>query len=166
MCKRCIDNNLQCEYKKHRRGRRKKDALAHDADSNGRLVGSIGSRPAARVPNGTSRSFHDHDSTRHSSASPYGRDLDHELEQYRHSPAVTATTATPVTMPEEQAMGTQHGIRFSHVVPIQGEHSYSLPVPNMTVTATIPHDVPQDFCPDPVMSGLLTENDAYEMFEL
>lgn len=70
-------------------------------------------------------------------------------------------------MTEEQAMSTQHGIQFSHVVPLQGEHPpYNIPPPHLTQTSPLHANISQEFCPDPVMSGLISESDAYEMFEL
>lgn len=64
-------------------------------------------------------------------------------------------------------MSTQHGIQFSHVVPIAGEHpAYALPPPNLPTSPPLHATIPQEFCPDPVLSGLITESDAFEMFEL
>ncbi|GMK56452.1 hypothetical protein CspeluHIS016_0302920 [Cutaneotrichosporon spelunceum] len=130
VCKRCTDQGLECEYQKHRRGRRKKNA------------------DEARAP---SRS-HSRSPSRHES--PPSRPLaDRERPDKGRSIPSSAIS--------------RHSIRFSHVVPIEGDSSPYIPRPSSQPPATGGANLALlgSDCPDPVMSGFLSEADAYELFE-
>ncbi|CAK9783420.1 unnamed protein product [Cutaneotrichosporon oleaginosum] len=132
VCKRCSDQGLECEYQKHRRGRRKKNPDG--------LNGAAASRSRSRSPS-------------HHASSPPRPLVDRERAERGRSIPSSAVRS--------------HSIRFSHVVPIEGDSSPYLPPPNSQPPATGGASLAllRTDCPDPVMSGFLTEADAYELFE-
>lgn len=91
VCKRCADQGLECEYQKHRRGRRKKNA---------------DDGPAADSQHQSSRSR----SRSPSHLAPSPPRTGHLVERERE----------PRSAPTS-AQIRSHSIRFSHVVPIEGD---------------------------------------------
>ncbi|KAL1409562.1 hypothetical protein Q8F55_003547 [Vanrija albida] len=159
-CKRCLDQNLECEYKKHRRGRRKKvpegaEPVAVDGhhpldgSDGGRSGDSKHSRSHSRSP---ARTSHSHPSN----TSVVGQPLSHAQSFIRDNPDSARRT----------------DISFSHVVPIEGDDSqspylpgpHSLPLDESILSRGIV--VTQQDCPDPVLFGYLTEQEALELFDL
>ncbi|BEJ13333.1 hypothetical protein CspHIS471_0305070 [Cutaneotrichosporon sp. HIS471] len=134
VCKRCTDQGIECEYQKHRRGRRKKNP---------------DNAPATSRSRSRSRS---HSPSRHDT-SPSRPLVDRGRPERGNSIPRSAIRS--------------HSIRFSHVVPVEGDSSPYIPLPTSQPPATGGANLAllRTDCPDPVMSGFLSEADAYELFE-
>lgn len=109
VCKRCADQGLECEYKKHRRGRRKK--VAEDA--------SVRSR--SRSGSARSRSPEDRDARDGLGRVDRERDRSHDRIHDRDRDRDRDNKSHPSTEPR-----ARHAIQFSHVVPIEGDSSRAL----------------------------------------
>lgn len=93
----------------------------------------------------------------------------------------TLDEASEFVGPELQSRRTRSDIQFSHVVPGEGDSSREsgdmssltsaafLPTSNQLPTQTSSYPVEKLIrmdCPDPVTAGIISESDAFELFEL
>ncbi|WVW83544.1 hypothetical protein I302_105565 [Kwoniella bestiolae CBS 10118] len=147
-CRRCNSHNLTCEYTKHQRGRRKKSSLTGSANPSGKR-GSLkeGRSNAEASGSGLNRSY--------IAADPMN-------EPYHN------VTSRDHDMDSEAA--EKLSIHFSHVIPKEGDSSPFIAGESTHYPDPSPGDNPlllqqlQSTCPDPVKAGLLSEADAYELF--
>ncbi|WVQ61878.1 uncharacterized protein L199_000011 [Kwoniella botswanensis] len=147
-CRRCKNHNITCEYTKHQRGRKKKPLIEDPSQSSGKpdSLFEHNNDPEASG-SGLTGSF-----IRSSSI----HDLHHNTTSGDHS----------IDLPPQDKLN----IHFSHVIPKEGDSSPFIagetthyPDPSVGDNPLLLQHL-QSTCPDPVKAGLLTENDAYELF--
>ncbi|KPV78315.1 uncharacterized protein RHOBADRAFT_50795 [Rhodotorula graminis WP1] len=162
ICKRCSTHKIPCEYKRHRRGRKKKapDASQWPAPTfNGpSTVQSARLAPSAPpfYPSIASTSAVTLDGPAVGCArsqAPPGLSQD--------QPVAPASYTLPVPPP---LGGRRVDIQFSHVVPTGDSMPFVAGALNAAPPPAAGPFLPTD-CPDPVHAGILTERDAIDLFK-
>lgn len=163
VCKRCNTHRLACEYREHRRGRKRKEGSEE-----------IGAKPAPRITR-------PRNSAVNSSTSNEAPDSSSSSSFPIAGPSNGGHGSVGGWRPPRATE-----IHFSHVIPVEGDSSPYLPKHNASVATTylqppgseddsnhapLHHEnTPlQDFlrsqCPDPIDAGLISQSDAVELFD-
>lgn len=184
-----MDQKIECEYQKHRRGRRKKvvedGAVPAPAAPGPADPGSVASSSALSGLGSGGRVYARHRSR--STSRGRSRSPDHHRRGGMLAHDVSDLRSRDDRFRQPEAPRPRTDISFSHVVPFEGDSSRESKsqrdaplVAPPVCTAHTPAYIDKDRkpaasepslalrtdCPDPVLSGFLSETDAYELFDL
>ncbi|GAA6046601.1 hypothetical protein JCM3770_006232 [Rhodotorula araucariae] len=150
VCKRCATHQLACEYQRHRRGRKKKPTENGNLASPSSASNSSSTQPTACLVGLAPPVYPPVAST-----SAVTLDGPHPS----HAPP-----SQQPELPLPPSAARQVNIQFSHVVPSGDSMPFVAGAQNAAPPPAAGPFLPSD-APDPVQAGLLSELDAYELFD-
>ncbi|KAL7419125.1 hypothetical protein Q5752_005961 [Cryptotrichosporon argae] len=160
-CKRCASHVLVCEYKKHNRGRKRKNA--DEVDAAHTLALDLAHAEPSPAPGGGA-------GARDEPAGPLDANT---IARYTDTGSAFQSHSRATSFAHADTAGTAD-IQFSHVVPDHGDSSPFLPGTGrslapadaeVTSLSTGFDTLLRADCPDPITAGVLRESDAYGFFE-